>query len=73
MNTTMGTEKERTLNNGAMLLSVPFHIYFCQSLILQISEFLYFAGTNYFLGLVNLVLQVGIYLLTTAFNHSFIT
>ena len=59
MNTTIGIEKESTLNNGAMLLSVPFHIYFCQSLILQISEFLYFAGTNYFLGLVNLVFPSG--------------
>ena len=50
-----------------------FTFFFCESLILQISDFLYFVGRNYFLGLVNLVLQGGIYLLTTAFNHSFIT
>ena len=49
-----------------------FTFYFCESLILQIGDFLYFAGTNNFLGLVNLVSPSGNLYLTTAFNHAFI-
>ena len=71
METTIETEKDGTLNNGAILSSVPFH-YFSESLILQIGDFLYFAGKNIFWDWSNWFLQVGIYLLTTAFNHSFI-
>ena len=49
-----------------------FTFYFCESLILQIGDFLYFAGINNFLGLVNLVSPSGNLYLTTAFNHAFI-
>ena len=44
-----------------------FTFYFCESLILQIGEFLYFAGTNYFFGLVNLVSPRG-----NLFNNNYI-
>ena len=60
----MGTEKEGTLNNGAMLSSVPFHILLWWESNFTDRWFLYFAGKKYFLWLVNWFLQAGIYFLT---------